>query len=457
MSIKDLICRYHYETQKKPTFQFPKWCLAVALLLLTANSHAQDLTPADTVGQSYAEALSRTYNSTNAQFLATLKTKTDNRKLLKYYQSRFKEIFKTLNEKINERQVIYIPEISGTLENILQEIKKNNPAIPKDIEVLLLREDLPNAYSLGNNSVFVNLGLFYYMKSEDQVATVLCHEIGHLLMEHTLQALQYSYERDKQSTTEVKSLRETELRKADRAFELLRNSIYKEGEVKREHEIEADSMGYLLFKNTRYDKAAFMEALKIIEPYDTLRYDGLKAETYKRFFDLPSQKFKDGWLKPEDFSSYNYSAFTEKLNDDSVASHPAVRARIQHLKSVFPELAQQQDTLIIVVAPEFARMQSIAEKQRLPNLFFNERYGEVIYLALLHLQEDADSALYAQWLGKGFQKIYEARHDYKLNKYLDRVAPKEQTKSYITFLSFMWNLKLDEIEKIASYYNQSGT
>jgi uncharacterized protein YaaN involved in tellurite resistance len=42
--------------------------------------------------------------------------------------------------------------------------------------------------------------------------------------------------------------------------------------------------------------------------------------------------------------------------------------------------------------------------------------------------------------------------NYNLNRYLDRVDPKNQSESYQQFLNFMWNLSLDEIKNIADYY-----
>src|SRR5690606_7238013 len=123
-------------------------------------------------------------------------------------------------------------------------------------------------YTLGTNSLFVNLGLFYYLENEDQIAAVLSHEIGHLAMAHTLSALKSNYEKDKENAADVKSIRRTETKKDDRAFDLLKNSIYKKGKLRRTHELEADSACYAIFRNTGYGKPAFTRALYIIERYE---------------------------------------------------------------------------------------------------------------------------------------------------------------------------------------------
>ncbi|MCB0472128.1 MAG: peptidase M48, partial [Flavobacteriaceae bacterium] len=79
-------------------------------------------------------------------------------------------------------------------------------------------------------------------------------------------------------------------------------------------------------------------------------------------------------------------------------------------------------------------------------------YGLGIYAAMQFLQDKKKEAYTKFWLGKMFEKIYEARKNYNLNRYLDRVKPKDQSESYQQFLNFMWNLKLDEIKHIADHY-----
>ena len=63
--------------------------------------------------------------------------------------------------------------------------------------------------------------------------------------------------------------------------------------------------------------------------------------------------------------------------------------------------------------------------------------------------------MHKKLLGEGFKKIYQARKEYKLNRYLDRIDPKNQSESYIQFLSFMWNLSLEEIKNIADFYDKN--
>ena len=89
---------------------------------------------------------------------------------------------------------------------------------------------------------------------------------------------------------------------------------------------------------------------------------------------------------------------------------------------------------------------------------FSEDYGICIYICMYRLQKEdiaeEDKKYYEKYLGENFQKIYKARKDYTLNRYLDRIEPKEHDESYIQFLSFMWNLNLNEIKNIADFYSK---
>ena len=94
----------------------------------------------------------------------------------------------------------------------------------------------------------------------------------------------------------------------------------------------------------------------------------------------------------------------------------------------------------------------MAIQSKVENLFYLNEYGLSVYLILYRLQHDIDVDYCKAWLGINFKALYEAKKNYQLNRYLDRVVPKEQSESYQQFLNFMWNLKLSELKEISEYY-----
>lgn len=427
-----------------------KLCLVLVVLLQSINSFSQDNDVVDSDAKAYSKNLSEEYVAHYESFLENLRAQIADRKTYKYVHSRYERIFTMLNEEIAENRATNIPEVSDLIKELLTEIRNGNPSVPDNISVLILRENIPNAYTLGDNVIFINTGLFYYMNSEDNIAAVLCHEIGHILLKHSLKAMIYNYQKDKENVDDVKSVRNKQINKTDYALRLLKNTLYEGWEQKREHEKQADSIGYELYKNTSYRRGAFTEAIEVLDRYDTLSNDDVDMAVYKQFFDLPKQAFKDKWLESEDFSSYNYDGYKPMLDEDSTSSHPEGIERITYLENLYPE--SESGATVIDSMAQYNVIRTLAGAQVLPNLYFNERYGEIVYICLAHLSKYPEDELHRYWMGKSLQRIYEARRDYQLNKYLETVSPKEQTESYMRFLSFMWNLKLEELKMISEYY-----
>ena len=144
--------------------------------------------------------------------------------------------------------------------------------------------------------------------------------------------------------------------------------------------------------------------------------------------------------------------FKEKINKDSISSHPETIDRINRINTLFPETKIKND---VTKSKDFEEISKIADLEIVPNLYFKENYGDAIYICLLSLQkENNQQTYYNYWLGVCFQKIYEARKKYTLNRYLDKIDPNNQSESYQQFLSFIWNLRTDEIKEIADYYSK---
>lgn len=259
---------------------------------------------------------------------------------------------------------------------------------------------------------------------------------------------------EKNGKDEAKNLSLVQNNKMEKAYNIYKNQLYKFSAEKRKQEKEADSIGYVYYQKSNFAKPEFRKALLTLKKYDTISPNIVKAETYKQFFDFPNHPFKDKWMTKEDFSGYDYSHYKEKMNKDSVASHPEIEARIAYLDKRFPQdnINEKEEP-----TPDFLELKRIAKLETLPNFYQSEDYGVGIYSALQLLQkEDSETDYYKYWLGKNFDKILEARKNYKLNRYLDRVDPKNQDESYQQFLNFMWNLSLDDLKYIAEFYNKKS-
>lgn len=371
----------------------------------------------------------------------------------------YKEFGTEFENQVKNKDFVFKSEFDAVIKSLVERLRKNNPKVPQDLKILIARDNTPNAYCLADGTFVINMGLYNWMDNEAQVAGVISHELGHKIEGHTLKSVLNTVEQNTLDKSTVQNIKETtdirSLGRNEKAFDILKNRIYKKGVERRKFEIQADYLGYVIFKNSDFKKSEFVNGLQKLQTFDTISPRELKVDTYKKLFDLPEQAFKEKWMKKEDFSLYNYNFYKEKLNKDSLASHPEMVKRIEMLKKTFPEL----NTSVEPEKPSdaYLTLKKTARMEILPNYFHSEDYGLGIYVAMQFLQDGEEENYYKGWLGKCFAKIYEARKKYNLNRYLDRIEPKNQSESYQQFLNFMWNLSLDEIKNIADHYQANET
>jgi len=416
----------------KKTFQ-------LLFLTFAALVQAQNYTPLDTLDKSNRDAFIIQYKLRSEKFDKDIRTKNPG-KTGRELEQIYREYQKDFTKELGKNGFSFNPEFINDLNGVINEIRKNNRGIPDDLQILIAKDNSPNAYLLEN---------------EDQIASVVCHELGHYLLEHSTKSQLRRINQNVQDKDKIKEIKRQRYNRSANAFSLFKEKAYETGEYRRRGELQADSLGYKLLKETKYNKLSFINALDVLVKYDTLKSKDLKVEAYKKYFSIPDQAFKENWLKKEDFSSYDYSLYKEKLDKDSLKSHPEIVDRVRRLKELFPELNEK--AVEIKPTNSFNELSKIAAYERLPNLYASEDYGVGVYLALLNLERENDPDYYKEWMGKCFQKIYEARKNYTLNRYLDRIDPKNQSESYQQFLNFMWNLSLEEIKNFAKFYNKKSS
>ncbi|WP_426481112.1 M48 family metalloprotease [Chryseobacterium sp. R2ACT005] len=427
--------------------------IVLGYFLFSIMGMAQMYKPIDTADYVQRKAFLMSFEGNNEATVKKLKSQYSGKtgsELSKIY----KEFGTDFQKQVKNKNFIFKSEFETSIQSMIQRFKKNNPKIPQDLKILIAKDNTPNAYCLADGTFVINMGLYSWLNNEEQIAAVISHELGHKIEEHSLKTFLKIIEQDKLDKVLVENIKSTTTSRTQsqnqKAFDIFKNTVYKKGVEKRQSEMQADSLGYVIFKNSDFKKSEFVNALQRLQDFDTISPRELKMETYKKLFNLPKQAFNEKWMKKEDFSLYNYNFYKEKLNKDSLASHPEVSRRIEMLKKTFAELKSS-------IAPEkpsdlFVTLKKTARMEILPNYFHSEDYGQGIYAAMQFLQDEEEEKYYKSWLGRCFSKIYEARKSYNLNRYLDRIEPKNQSESYQQFLNFMWNLSLEEIKNIADFY-----
>lgn len=365
----------------------------------------------------------------------------------------YKDLQEDFEKNVEKKRLIFDTDFNTYIDSLKQVLITGNPSLnANNLHIYLSRHNAPNALNMGNGIIILNIGLFKYLENEDQLASVISHEIAHQSLEHVKQNIVYkaALNTSKEKQQLAKTIKKEKYNQYDKAFGIMKELIYANSKLHKKQELEADSLGFEYFNKTSFTKIDFIKALERLEELDTLPSIELKKDTYASFFNLPKLPFKEEWLKMEDFSTYNYEHYKKKIEEDSVKSHPEILERIASLKNRYPK--EFSNTKSKKPENRFLALQKIARQEDVANWHYIEKYGASIYLCLYKLEKNPTNTYYKKWLGKNFAALYQAKKKYIFNRYVDRVIPNKQSENYQQLISFLWNLNLNELQEIADYY-----
>ena len=431
---------------------------SISFIIITISPVvASNISPLDTANFAERKILAKNLKKRNKTISKILFDDYTNSEL-NYVKPIYQSFDKGLNEDVLKGDYIFHPGFDSIINMTHSRLIAANPFLKKNCLYFVSRDISLNAMSTVYNTYIINLGALCFLTNRDEFAAIIAHEHAHNYLKHQVTSLKNAYQIDKnEAKKSVKDIKKNKYDRGTKAMTKYKSILYSKGIINRKHEFEADSLGYLLYKNAGYRPDLYLNAFRLMMEYDTVKTENLDILIYQKIFDLPNQTFKQEWLKQEDFSGYDYSKYKIEFHPDSVRSHPEYDERIENLKRLYPELTVET-TDSVEADNEYSRMQHTAFYEVFQSLDISEDYGFGVYGCLIQLADSTSNTeeeikYYKQWLGKYFTKIHKARKEYTLNRYLDKVDPKKQSKDYQQFLNFMWNLKVTELEQIAKYYS----
>lgn len=376
---------------------------------------------------------------------------THKRKIYKQVIEELDELFEQFDADIKDNNFIFDPEIYAFVDEQFQHLKKANPELQDMKGFLISKETTLNAYSIPNHFIVIHLGLFYWLNNQDQMASILAHEMGHGFFQHGLNHRVESliFKNSKANKKTLKKLKRKKRGKSIQARAAFQSKLYANSKHRRENEFQADSIGYHFIANTNFDADQIISSMELSSMYDSLQPVGLGEKIYRELFDIEEQAFKEEWLQIEDLSNYNYDIDTSRFIKDSIASHPEMEIRIERLTTLFPHLKKGTQAQ---ASDDFLTISEIAKRNRVVSFYEDELYANSLYECLLRIQRDDEVDYYRYWLGKNLEALSSSRKNYTFNKHVSRVNPKKQSESYMQYLSFLWNLSASELFTIADYY-----
>jgi len=168
------------------------------------------------------------------------------------------------DQLLTSGQILYGDPMTEYVNNVADELLKDNQTLRDQLQIFVLKSHIPNAYTTHNGIVVVTIGLLARIENESQLAVILAHEIQHFVKKHSLK----QYKEVKKTITESR-----------RNYGELESKLKRLYRFSKEQEYEADELGYELVKNSKYAKLLQNHLITVINDCRAVKKCSLKSCT----------------------------------------------------------------------------------------------------------------------------------------------------------------------------------
>ncbi|MCL1867513.1 MAG: M48 family metalloprotease [Paludibacter sp.] len=406
----------------------------------------------DTLNAEQKTALKEEYKLHKESFLKNLQI-DGSKKELKQIKEIFNNHFDDFEKIIDKNCIVSQSPFNQYLIKLFEEIRAQNSEIPSDVKLLVSRAFAENAAVSGDGLFQFNQSLLKCIDNEDQLVYIICHEMAHRVLNHSITGMLAYLRKDssKELKNNVKEIKRQQYGKQTDAENLLKELAYASSRTNRYNEMQADSLGYIFYVKLSKNRQQPVAVMEKMRDSDNER-DSLTINDYQKLFADASLNFNEKWFDMGDYGKYHYREST-KFNTDSLRTHPNMNQRIEMLEKEFPQYLDSADNAPVTVSAEFTKWKENVDYQAVYNLFAGEKYGSSLYEAL-KLYNRQPLPFLKEYISKSFEKLAEAKQKYRLNRYVSQVNVHEYTDSYNLFCTFINNLTVNELKTFAEYFTK---
>jgi hypothetical protein len=356
-------------------------------------------------------------------------------------------------KSIKDSTFIFDKSIDKYLQNLLSEIYKSNAQIDnKDFFFIINKSLVPNAACYGNGIFTVNLGLFNLAESDDEIAFVICHELSHYILKHNDKSLQDYIKTFNSKETKQKINSATNIKYGRRAAvaTLLKDLKFNFMKYNRAAEMQADSLGLVLFNKTKYSKEASVSMLKKLDSCDQMIFSS--QTNLKQNFSFTEYPFKENWIQQEDkLFDTTQSVNDLELDKDSLKTHPDIPLRIENI------LKNQKLGTSNLTKEQLESIKKRIHENSITIYSDNFKLDIVLYQLLsLHEKKLIDDQTFNIAITSLLRKVYILKETHVFGKYVDPVNAFSEEKYLNEIRLFLGNLELKNIRKIGLYFCQKN-
>lgn len=284
--------------------------------------------------------------------------------------------------------------LSGTLFDFVNDVYKkiaaSNPSLTKK-KIILLKNETPNAFTMGQDIIFIHTGLLYRLQNEDQFAFILCHELGHDELNHNILKIR-SYAKDATNKDQEKKIKGIIAKKYGMVTalnELLVPGLLENRKKSREYEFAADSLGMILFQKSGFNLEKGCTSLDIFIDADHVR-DTLELNFTKELSltsELIDLKKLSNYSNESSLGDFEEDAglTQDEINEqnnlnDLLRTHPFEVERseklYQYLNLKIPE------NFNTTISEEYKNIRYLAEGEMISNALLNQQVGKALFYSM---------------------------------------------------------------------------
>lgn len=425
----------------------------IICFLFSSTLTAQLYIPVDTISTNQ-KALQRYFAIGSKKIETDLKSFSHfNKKYFKTFKKGREEL---LEELTKDPKLLHDNELVDYLNQLIRNISKEN-SLPHTHRIFISRETDPNASSLGEGNFIINISLLSRLENEEQLYIVLGHEMAHYHLEHLYKGIRESMKtiNSEEYLQKKKEIKKSKYNRFSRSMEAYKELSYGSSKIRRQRELEADSMGYELVKNFLNNPE---NAVRTLEKIDTLS----PSEVYKidpaileEHFSTPDLPFQHSWTKGYDFSKYNYRRGEVNIfgyHRDSLSSHPELEERLIQMKRLTESLEKKEPK----TTDTFLKLKEKIDFEAIYAHYCMEEYGRGIYyiIQLQHLKtpSERESLFYNYMLSLFYKKLAAARKSFTFKKYIDEVNTMYFSEEYNLFLTILDHLQYSDLKALSDNY-----
>lgn len=352
--------------------------------------------------------------------------------------------------------VVYGNKAWQMVDRIGRQILAKNK-LDTNVHFYLLRSGFYNAFATDQGYIFATTSMLSQASSEDEIAFILCHELSHFLLKHNLQQHELAKEGLKALKKKLKKQKSDENK-----FKTLDMFLKEYYEFSRAHELQADSLGLILFRKAGYNEKNALKSIEKLQYSNPIfynysyRYSQLEPQADSGFYRRLNQScnFKNNFKK---ISGLNIDIEEENDDEDSTGNsmsrdslyltHPDWNIRYDRLKGMMQGMPDIPTNQISKELLHQCMSESFLYEFRNRNFF-----KATAYLLLMEQKLGSSNAI-QKWKGICLSSIYFAYFNHGKNvSFADGMI--NDSNSFMSgMIKHLITWKPNEMKQVSKYYN----